>query len=125
MRNIRIIQTDRYDDTSQYEHVEGSIYRDRAEETDADMRVAIGYELEEGDDSQYPLQDIMREYYVYVSEFLDGELPMSGATQIEFAGNLEEIRALIAGIVGKRVFNSYYMGEDGVEHAKLEMVDQE
>lgn len=121
MKNITLITLEKYKDNPRYELIEGNIYKDLKETTfDANHVFALSYELEEEDDSQYPLEDILDKFYLHVSDFIDEDnFNNSTIVDIELGGTLENIKKAISSIIGKRVFNSDYIGEDGQTYVKL------
>lgn len=116
MKNIQQIDLDKYRH-SKYELIEKGIYRN----ADEDLYVfAINYELEDEEDSQYPLEDILDKFYLHVSDFIDEDAyDNAKIVSLELAGALDNVQNAIQSIVGKRVYNSEYTGEDGRTHVKL------
>jgi len=114
MKNIKILKLSKYDDKEKYERIEEGIYRDLADDDDTDCRIALSFELEDGEDSQYPLEDILDKYYLHVSEFIEEKPPVF---HYELAGELDDIRQAME-IVGKRVYNKTYT-ENGEEYVRL------
>lgn len=116
MKNIQQINLDKYKD-SKYELIENDIYKNVSE----DLYVfAINYELEEEEDSQYPLEDILDKFYLHVSDFIDEDAyDNSNIVNLELAGALKNVQDAVQSIIGKRVYNSEYTGEDGRTYVKL------
>lgn len=122
MKNIKILQLEKYADVSRYQFVEESIYKDMVDDEDEPefvYRIAFSYELEAGE-GQYPLEDILDEYTLYVSDFLDSEDAQQPGdiVSLELGGDLEDIRK-IRELAGKRVFNEDYTAEDGQVYTRL------
>ncbi|MCI3938324.1 hypothetical protein MQX03_14060 [Chryseobacterium aahli] len=119
MKNIQLIALDKYN-SSKYELIEDSIYKN----TEEDIYVfAISFELEENEDSQYPLEDILDKFYLHVSDFIDEDaFNISKNVNLELAGELSDVEDAIQSIIGKRVYNSEYVGDDGITRIKL-MID--
>jgi hypothetical protein len=121
VKNIQLIHLDKYANNSNYELIEGNIFKDLDDEEYAVF--ALSYELEDGEDSQYPLEDILDEFYLHVSDFIDEEAFYNNRiVDIELGGKLDNIKTAIDTIVGKRVFNSEYVGDDGRNYLKLTIV---
>lgn len=116
MKNIRHIHLDKYTN-SNYELIEDNIYKN----TEEDIYVfAIHFELEEDEDSQYPLEDVLDEFYLHVSDFIDEDAYYTSKNvTIELGGDLEDVQKAIKSIIGKRAYNSEYVGEDGQTYVKL------
>ena len=117
MKNIQPIHPGKYNDPSRYLLVADNIYKDTIDTEQFCYRTAISFELEDGEDSQYPLEDVLDKYTLYVSEFFDAD-PES-VSKIELAGTLEDLKAATAGLVGKRAYNQNYVAEDGKTYVKL------
>lgn len=116
MKNIQLIDLDKYS-SSKYELIEDNIYKN----TEEDIHVfAINFELEENEDSQYPLEDILDKFYLYVSDFIDEDAYYTSKNvNLELAGELTDVQNSIQSIIGKRVYNSEYVGDDGITRVKL------
>lgn len=117
MKNIKLETLDKYKDNSNFELIEGNIYKDLEEDH---YVFALSYELEETEDSQYPLEDVLDEYLLHVSDFIDEDsFYASKEVTIELAGDLENVKEAIAAIIGKRVYNQEFEDEEGVTRVKL------
>lgn len=90
MKDIRIIEQKKYADVYHYQFIETSIYRDLSDQDDTCFRMTISFELEEGESTQYPLEDLLDEYYLHVSDFIASDA--NSCTTIELAGELDGIR---------------------------------
>lgn len=116
MKNIRPIPLEKYS-TPVYESTDDSVYRNTEENT---FVTALSFELEEDEDSQYPLEDLLERFNLYVSDFIGLEdFGRSNNLIAEFAGDLEDVRRFLKSIVGKRVYNTHVEGEDGQTYIKL------
>lgn len=116
MKNIQQINLEKYNG-SEYELVENNLYKNKAENI---YVFAINFELEENEDSQYPLEDILDKFYLHVSDFIDEDAYYTSKNvTLELGGELEDIQNAIKSIIGKRVYNSEYIGEDGKTYVKL------
>ena len=115
MINIKIIELEKHKDIGRYELVEKYIYKDLKEESDAKYRIAFSFELEEGEDTQYPLEDLLDKYYLHVSDFLEKEneeiKESVNMLQLELGGDLEDVKNG-RNIVGKRVYTIERKGEE-------------
>ena len=116
MKNIQQINLDKYNN-SKYELTENNVYKNKEE----DIYVfAISFELEEDEDSQYPLEDILDKFYLHVSDFIDEDAYYTSKNvNLELGGELKDVQNAIKSIIGKRVYNSEYIGEDGKTYVKL------
>lgn len=115
MKNIQQINLDKYNN-SKYELIENGVYKNKED----DIHVfAINFELEENEDSQYPLEDVLDKFYLHVSDFIDEDaFYTSRNVDLELAGELLDVQNAIKSIIGKRVYNSEFI-EDGNTYAKL------
>ena len=108
MKDIQPYHAPKYD-REPYQFISDNIYQS-GDEYYSSYSFVQEPELGEGTDaamiSQYPLEDLLEEYYVYVTDFYD-DLNVSGETicRLEFASpdvaDLEKLRE----IVGKHVYN--------------------
>ena len=114
MKNITLEKCKKYENAEQYELVENGIYRDLKDEDDAKYRMTISYELESNEtNGQYPLEDILDKYLMFVNDFLESEnLPNTNKYKIELGGYLDEMK-IAKEIIGKKVFNREFKAEDG------------
>ncbi|WP_297333314.1 hypothetical protein [Flavobacterium sp.] len=117
MRNIILLDLEKHKNQSQYKLVEKGIYQDLTDEDETNYRVAFSFELEDNEDSQYPLEDILDKYCLYVSDFPDSEDNSGNILKIEFGGEYRDIKK-VTEIVGKHVYNKEYE-EGGETYVKL------
>ena len=127
MKNIQIYQADKYS-TSMYTKVEENIYKGKNPYYNGDswdseeMYVtSLAFEQEpelgEGetpkDISQYPLEGILEQFGVCVSDFYDELNAQSESTCYQEFGSsdLEHVRKLL-GIVGKHVYDKKFQADD-------------
>lgn len=116
MKNFKIIELKKLSDTVNYQPIEAGIFNDINDKGGfATHRIAMSLELEEGEDDQYPLEDILDEYLVHVEEFLDKE---GNAHCYIFGGELDDLQKLKL-LVGKRAYNEEFVDEDGQTRVKL------
>ncbi len=116
MKNIKPIILEKHG-MPVYESIDHRIYRNTEENI---CITALGFELEDGEDSQYPLEDLLDQFNLYVSDFIDPEaFGQSNYLSAEFAGDPEDIRDFLKSVVGKRVYNTDVEGEDGKAYMKL------
>ncbi|MDR2947110.1 MAG: hypothetical protein LBV79_10235 [Candidatus Adiutrix sp.] len=66
MKNIHPIMLEKYADDTQYEKMGDYIYKKRA---DKSICTALSCDLEEGEDSQYPLEDLLDKFYVNITNY--------------------------------------------------------
>jgi hypothetical protein len=100
MQIIKYLTLEKHNDSAKYELVEDGIYKDLSDSEDTNHRIALSFSLEEGEDSQYPIEDVLDKYYLYVSEFLSSD--SGNILNVELAGKLNDIREA-SSIIGKRV----------------------
>ena len=89
MKDIRIIEQKKYVGVYHYQFIETGIYRDLSDHDDTCFRMTISFELEEGESTQYPLEDLLDEYYLHVSDFIASD---ENTYSIELAGELDDIK---------------------------------
>lgn len=117
MKNFRPISPEELNNRSRYEPVEADIYRDLDDNGGyATYRMAMAMEQEEGEDSQYPLEDILDHFLVHVEVFLD--TPAPGIFQAIFGGELDDLQNFKT-IIGKRAFNEDFVDDDGKTRVRL------
>lgn len=114
MKNITLEKNKNYEDSENYELVENGIYKDLNDEDDAKYRMTISYELESNEtNNQYPLEDILDKYLMYVSAELESENKTKTNKYIlELGGYLDGMKKAKE-IIGKKVFNREFIDEDG------------
>ncbi|WP_294300643.1 hypothetical protein [uncultured Chryseobacterium sp.] len=115
MKNLRSIILDRYN-TPVYESFDDHIYRNKEEDT---YVTALSFELEADEDSQYPLEDLLDRFSLYISGFINPDRIESQYMSLEFAGDPEDLREFLKTVIGKRVYNIEVEGEDGKTYVKL------
>ncbi|MDQ1097621.1 MULTISPECIES: hypothetical protein [Chryseobacterium] len=116
MKNIHPILPDKYQDPI-YKSVGNNIF----ENTEENIFVCtLNFDLEEGDNSQYPLEDVLEEFCLYISDFSVTDFSkQSGSMVVELAGEQEDMHRALQAIIGKRVYNTEYTGKDGRIYVKL------
>lgn len=117
MKNFRIIEVEKFEDRSKYQPIEAGIYKDiKGDGGLAPHRMAMAMELEEKEDNQYPLEDILDQYYVHVEECLARSHERE--PRYIFGGELEDIQKLKS-IIGKRAYNKAFVDQEGEQVLKL------
>lgn len=117
MKNFKVIKVEKLKDISNFKLIEKDIYNDLKDNGGfATHRIALSMELEEGEDTQYPLEDILDEYLVHIEEFLTSD--KDTVQKYIFGGDLEDIQNLKS-IIGKRVYNEEFVDEEGQTRVKL------
>ena len=127
MKDIKNYNAPKYDmEPEKYKKVEEGIY-ECEEDGDVIYVTSLSFEqepeFEEGEFadniSQYPLEDILDEYYCHISDFYEELIVSASKTcYLEFgAMDLEDIVNL-RGIIGKHVYNAEYE-KDGQFYVKL------
>lgn len=121
MKNIQYYNAEKYTD-KQYEVREHGVLH-----KDGKYYISLSFvqepEFDEGTDStyisQYPLEDVLDKFFVYVSDFYDAENAKGqDVCVLEFASEKEEHLVKLLSIVGKHVYNKVVM-EDGEEAVAL------
>lgn len=139
MRFISLYHLPEYNDTARYAYIEEGIYQDDEALKDIMMVndkpmtsrealeelglpldnycLALRYKLEEGEgkDDQYPIEDILDRYRVYVStmpRYLEDD-----TVAIAFGGTLDRMRGLKE-LIGRRAYNRE-VEEDGEDYIEL------
>lgn len=126
MKNINNYQAEKYITKQNYMEVEKGIYEYK-EGNERIYVTSLSFVLESeynekkynGEISQYPLEDILDEFYCYISDFYN-ELNIADSKigYLEFAStDLEDIKNL-RNIIGKHVYNKEYQ-ENGNTYVKL------
>ncbi|UUC44899.1 hypothetical protein [Flavobacterium cerinum] len=115
MKNIQFAHFTKFSDDPNYRKMGGNIY------ISPDLySFGISYELEDDEDSQYPLEDLLDKFYLYVSDFENEEtFAVSRNVTIELSGELDDVRAATDAIIGKRVYNQEYVDSEGVTRVRL------
>lgn len=112
MKTIESYQAEKYQRTK-YEEIESGIYQTKDEGGELLYVTSVSFvqepDLGEGAGeavSQYPLEDILDEFYCYISDFYrDMNTADSENNYLEFASSdLEDIQKLRS-IIGKHVYN--------------------
>lgn len=120
MKNIQLEKLGKYQGNPNFAWIEGTIYKDLEEDH---YVVALSYELEETEDSQYPLEDILDKFYLHVSDFIDeAAFYSSKSVVLELAGSLEDVKQAIDALIGKRVYNEEFEDEKGETRVRLVIV---
>lgn len=118
MINIHMVELEKYADSANFEKLENGIYKDLTGNAASNARITLSFELEEGEDTQYPLEDLLDKYRIHVSDFLESQNTSAEILILEFAGGIENIR-LAASVVGNRVYNKDVTGENGEVYVDL------
>ncbi len=120
MKNIALESSQKHKNPDLYQLVENGIYQDLNDNDDAKYRMTISYQLESVDNTnQYPLEDILDKYLMYVSAFLDSEDEQNTNKHVvELGGYLDRMKEAKE-IIGKKVFNREFKDEDGQIRVKL------
>ncbi len=78
--------------------------------------MAMAADLEDGEDDQYPIEDILDKYNVYVEELLDNNKQTT--LNYVFAGELDDIQNLKL-LIGKRAYNQETVDAEGRTRIRL------
>ena len=111
VKNITSVVLDKYHNNLKYQNLGNDIFKDLENKR---YVVTLRFELEENEDSQYPLEDILDKYLVNCTNhiFMDEN---AGILEVEIEdGNDEDFESLktieqVITLIGKRVYNK----EDG------------
>ena len=120
MKDIKLLELEKYKDSSKYEKVAEGIYKSLIQYELADVQAppvvekgfyvtAFSFTLEKNseppEDLQYPLEDILDKFLAHVSEFIqyDNNNPVM-ILELCTQGWLDEIEKLID-IAGKHIYN--------------------
>lgn|SRR5690554_4942747 len=117
MKNIRLLKLDKYDVLSNYQIEKEGVYKDLKDTDSTNYRISLSFELEDDEDSQYPLEDILDKYYLYVSDSIENS-QNPNILNLELAGELDDIIDVMS-IIGKRVYNKSFVTDDGQTYVKL------
>lgn len=110
MKNIETVILDKYQNKKNYEELENGIYKDLKNKR---YVITLRFELENNENSQYPLEDILDKYYVNCTSHIDED---GNCMEVEIEdGNDDNFESLdtikeIASLVGKKIYNKE---EDG------------
>ncbi len=123
MKIIKALELDKYSDVERYTQQEEFIYKDATGGVAGEMGIAEGpaycitlyTELENEEDTQYPLEDILDKYLVNCTEVME-EKEEEGKRIYIFEVEGQDIERIkqIADLIGRRVYNY----EDG-DYIKL------
>jgi hypothetical protein len=117
MKNFRIIEVENLKNSTRYELIEDHIYNDLKDDGGfSTHRIAMTMELEDGENNQYPLEDLLDKYYVHVEEFLESQ--NENEPRYIFGGELDDIQKFKS-LIGKRAFNENFIDEEGQTRVKL------
>jgi len=120
MKNIVLFELDKYKEKSKYELIETGVYKDLNDFDSTNCRIVLSFQLE-ANEEQYPLEDLLDEFYLYISDYIKEEDVFDEKLKIlEFAGELEDVKKLKS-IIGKRVYNKLITKNDGKTYSKLEI----
>ena len=109
MKNIKIINLDKYSNKNDFEFIGDGVYKNLK---DGNFRIAFSCELEDDENTQYPLEDILDKYYVNATDYVETKVENGITTiNIELEGSLDNDDenysniVEISKMVGKRVYN--------------------
>jgi len=109
MKNIYSIVLEKYKDNTEFEKIDEHIFKKRSNDS---YRIALTCELEEGENAQYPLEDLLDKYFVNCTDYFELKQTKGIWTlSLELEGSLdiadEDYANILAvsNIIGKRVYN--------------------
>lgn len=107
MKIIKAIENEKYNNAIRFIRYDGAIFEGLNEWNETAFFVTIYSELEDNENTQYPLDDIMDDYRVTCRCVEEKEVDNKKILIFEAESEeIENIRLLIQ-LVGKRVYNSY------------------
>ena len=114
MKNITSVVLSKYQDNQKYQGVENGIYKDLINKR---YVITLRFELEENENSQYPLEDILNKYYLNCTDHIKFDDDANVLEAEVEDGNDDDFESLevikkIAALVDKRVYNREY--NDGI-----------
>ena len=101
MKNIKTIVLDKYNDPAKYETQGNDIFKKKLY---GKSHITFECELEEGEDSQYPLDDLLDKYMMHVDYFDERTEGDKSILVFELVGDYESAEESLE-IVGARVYN--------------------
>jgi len=113
MKNIKTIRIEELDNPSIYKIEDGAIVKNL--ETNS-LGLPVSFELENGEDGQYPLEEVLDRFLVHIEEELESK--NESELRCILGGDFDGLRQAYS-IVGKRVYNETYIDTDGEERVKL------
>lgn len=117
MTHITLEKPRRYKNKKRYQFIKDGVYLDLKEKKSFKYRMTISYKQEvDKPNDQYPLEDILDKYLLYVSHEFRAK---KHRFKIELGGDLDDILKAKKELIGKKVFNRDYVGEDGKVYTKL------
>ena len=116
--NIKKLNLGKYNDSTNYESLGNGIYKDLTDKTkfNDNYRIALTIELEDGEDSQNPLEHFLDVYSLFVSDFLTSD--SSEILNLELSGKCNKVEKILE-IIGKRVYEKPFIDEKGKNRLKL------
>ena len=109
MKSIEFAILSKYQDARKYQSIGDGVYQDLENKR---YVISLRFELEEGDSTQYPLEDVLDKYYVNCTDHIvEREENSKRILEVEIEdGNDENYESLdtikeIASFVGKRIYN--------------------
>lgn len=81
--------------------------------SEGEALIAFEFSLEDGDDDQYPMEDVLDRYLVYVHQFDVTESTHENGTVHVFAGASEDVERMRDELTGRRAYN--VEKEDGID----------
>lgn len=118
MKIIKAIKLDKYNNYKRYIQYGDFIYKDKKSRNNPVYCITLYTELKDDEDGQYPLEDILDEYYVNCTEVME-EIEEDKKRIFIFEIEGEDINSIksIAELIGKRVYN---IEENGYVKLKIE-----
>lgn len=116
MKNINFIKLEKYNDAAQFKKISECIYQNLVKEN---YSTTISCVLEEGEDNQYPLEDILDKYFVNCTDFFEektkNEITTLSLELETLSCDSDDYNSIveISRLVGKRVYNKN--NDDGIE----------
>ncbi len=108
MSNVVLEKPRKFKNKKRYKFIEEGIYLDLKEKDMFKHRMTISYE-QNTRRNQYPLEDILDEYLVYV---VRESRPKKSKFKIEFGGDLKDMIRIKKELIGKKIFNRDSLGKN-------------
>lgn len=108
MSNVVLEKPRKFKNKKRYKFIEEGIYLDLKEKDMFKHRMTISYE-QNTEKNQYPLEDILDEYLVYV---VRESRPKKNKFKIEFGGDLKDMIRIKKELIGKTIFNRDSLGKN-------------
>lgn len=120
MKDFTIERPAWHTDATRYESVGEGIYRDPSHGNSVEAKLLLSFTYEDGDDSQYPMEDLLDEFLLSLSAETEvhGDPQPGDRGWVELEGEIDGLRRAAA-LVGRTVRNQTVVGADGRESVRM------